>query len=164
MTYGMDWLSRLLRLCIPAFLGLFLWRFTEALLEGMRLGYWNALAMLLCVPFVYIGLHAWLYAAPGELTEEGVYVQWFFRKWFYPWQSIRQALVLTSNSREADYNLILVPKFGSPRKAGEPNQTFHLRNQFSLIYIPAEPEAIDHVIAHYGPLDCDQRKWDKSQM
>lgn len=164
MKYGMDWLSRLLRLLIPGFLGLFLWKFTEVLLEGIRLGYWNALALLLCVPFLCIGLHAWLYAAPGELTAEGVYVQWFFRKWFYPWQSIRQALVLISNSREAEYHLILVTKFGSPRKAGEPNQTFRLRNPFSLIYIPAESEAIEYITAHYGPLDCDQRNWDREHM
>ena len=53
--------------------------------------------------------------------------------------------------------IILVKSGGSPRKPGDLTDLFFLRNLFRLIHIPDEPELIDYVTAHLGPLAYDQR-------
>lgn len=161
MKVGMGWLSRLMRLAFFIIWGIFLGRYLSLFRHGVEL-LEDWYLILLPLLFFYAGALAWFRSAPAELTEEGVYVQWFLRRRFYPWQTIRQALVLKSRTRAMEHDLILVPRHGSPRKAGEANARFHLRNHFRLIYLPTTAELIAYVRSVYGPPVCDQSKgvWD----
>ena len=161
MKVGMDKLSRMSRLAFLILFGSILSKYLRLFRHGVDiLEYWYTL--LLALPFFYAGALAWFYYAPAELTEEGVYVQWFLRRSFYPWQSIRQALVLESRSRNWEHDLILVPPQGSPRKPGESNTIFRLRNHFRLVYLPATAELVRFVRSVYGDPSCDQSRgiWD----
>ena len=108
--------------------------------------------------FICIPLSAKYQSASGELTEEGVYVRHYFVRRFYAWSEIRQAGILYRTSKGGKYyEIILVKPGGSPRKPGDLTGLFFLRNLFRLIHIPDEPELIDCVTAHLGPLAYDQR-------
>ena len=108
--------------------------------------------------FFCIPLSVKYQTASGELTEEGVYVRHYFVRRFYAWSEIRQAGILYRTSKGGEYyGIILVKPGGSPRKPGDLTGLFLLRNLFRLIHIPDEPEFIDYVTAHLGPLAYDQR-------
>ena len=113
---------------------------------------------LIVVFFFCIPLSAKYQSASGELTEEGVYVRHYFVRRFYAWSEIRQAGILYRTSKGGEYyDIILVKPGGSPRKPGDLTGLFFLRNLFRLIHIPDEPELINFVTAHLGPLAYDQR-------
>ena len=108
--------------------------------------------------FFCIPLSVKYQTASGELTEEGVYVRHYFVRRFYAWSEIRQAGILFRRGKGGgNYDIILVKPGGSPRKPGDLTGLFFLRNLFRLIHIPDEPELIDYVTAHLGPLAYDQR-------
>ena len=108
--------------------------------------------------FCCIPLSAKYQSASGELTPEGVYVRHYFVRRFYAWSEIRQAGILYRTSKGGEYyDIILVKPGGSPRKPGDLTGLFLLRNLFRLIHIPDEPELIDYVTTHLGPLAYDQR-------
>lgn len=143
------------------FFGLFSWfviAFWCTFLQGIRMG---ILEWQFCfAPTVFtLGLLCAKYqSASGELTEEGVYVRHFLLRRFYPWSDILQAGILKrKNVRGELCELIMVKPGGSPRKAGDATLLFTLRNFFRLIHIPDDPELVDYVTAHHGPLAYDQR-------
>ena len=108
--------------------------------------------------FFCIPLSAKYQSASGELTPEGVYVRHYFVRRFYAWSEIRQAGILFRRGKGGgNYDIILVKSGGSPRKPGDLTGLFFQRNLFRLIHIPDEPELIDYVTAHLGPLAYDQR-------
>ena len=156
MKVGMDGSSRLTRLSLFILLGIFLSRYLPIFRHGVKL-LENWYLILLPLLFIYAITLFLFRSAPAELTEEGVYVRWFLCKHFYPWQSIRQALVLKSRYRNMEQDLVLVPRYGSPRKAGERDTLFHLRNHFRLIYLPASAELIGYVRSVYGSPICDRQ-------
>lgn len=159
MKFGNHWLEQLLRGLFLGILALFLGVFLRTILYGIQLGEWGCWAVLLCLPFLYMLPAVCVMTAPGELAEEGVYVRRFFRKRFHSWSDIRQALLLKNRGKGgSEYNLLLVTKNGTPRKPGDADQLFLLKNQFRLIYLPDDEETIAYVTAHHGPLACDQRQ------
>ncbi len=97
-------------------------------------------------------------SAPGELTPEGVYVRHFLTRRFYPWSEILQAGILKRHVKGMPHEIILVKSGGSPRKPGDNESLFLLRNPFRLIHIPDDQELVDYITTHYGPLAYDQRK------
>ena len=138
--------------------GLFLWTFWSTILQGIAMG---ELEWFFCFApgiFTLMPLSAQYQSAPGELTEEGVYVRHFLIRRFYPWSRIIQAGILRRNTKGMPQEIILVKPGGSPRKPGEHDTLFLLRNIFRLIHIPDETEFIDFVTAHLGPLAYDQRR------
>ena len=150
--------ERILKSLFFALGGLFLWVFWSTVLQGIAMG---ELEWFYCFApgiFTLMPLSAQYQSAPGELTEEGVYVRHFFIRRFYPWSRIIQAGILRRNTKGMPQEIILVKPGGSPRKPGEHDTLFLLRNLFRLIHIPDETELIDFVIAHLGPLAYDQRR------
>ena len=150
--------ERILKSLFFALFGLFLWVFWSTVLQGIAMG---ELEWFFCFApgvFTLMPLSAQYQSAPGELTEEGVYVRHFLIRRFYPWSRIIQAGILRRNTKGMPQEIILVKSGGSPRKPGEHDTLFLLRNLFRLIHIPDETELIDFVIAHLGPLAYDQRR------
>ena len=149
------------RILIGIFIAFTLW-FALALFvtcfHGVLLGILEWPCLLPVSTFFCIPLSVKYQTASGELTEEGVYVRHYFVRRFYAWSEIRQAGILYRTSKGGEYyDIILVKSGGSPRKPGEHDTLFLLRNLFRLIHIPDEPELIDFVTAHLGPLAYDQR-------
>ena len=154
--------SMLHRILVGIFVAFTLW-FALALFvtcfHGVLLGILEWPCLLPVSTFFYIPLSVKYQTAAGELTEEGVYVRHFFLRRFYPWSDILQAGILYRRGKGGgDYDIILVKPGGSPRKPGDLNGLFLMRNIFRLIHIPDDPELIDYVTAHFGPLAYDQRK------
>ena len=157
MKFNSDIPDRIGKFLFFALSGLFLWAFWSTVLKGIAMG---ELEWFFCfVPglFTLMPLSAQYQSAPGELTEEGVYVRHFLIRRFYPWSRIIQAGILRRNTKGMPQEIILVKSGGSPRKPGDLTGLFLLRNLFRLIHIPDEPELIDYVTAHLGPLAYDQR-------
>lgn len=143
--------ERILKSLFFALSGLFLWAFWSTVLQGIAMG---ELEWFFCFApgvFTLMPLSAQYQSAPGELTEEGVYVRHFLIRRFYPWSRIIQAGILRRNTKGMPHEIILV-------KPGEHDTLFLLRNLFRLIHIPDETELIDFVTAHLGPLAYDQRR------
>ena len=136
---------------------LFLWAFWSTVLKGIAMGELEWFFCFAPGPFTLMPLSAQYQSAPGELTEEGVYVRHFLIRRFYPWSDIIQVGILRRKTKGMPQEIILVKSGGSPRKPGDLTGLFLLRNLFRLIHIPDEPELIDYVTAHLGPLAYDQR-------
>ena len=157
MKFNSDIPDRIGKFLFFALSGLFLWAFWSTVLKGIAMG---ELEWFFCFTpglFTLMPLSAQYQSTPGELTEEGVYVRHFLIRRFYPWSDIIQAGILRRNTKGMPQEIILVKSGGSPRKPGDLTGLFLLRNLFRLIHIPDEPELIDFVTAHLGPLAYDQR-------
>ena len=157
MKFNSDIPDRIGKFLFFALSGLFLWAFWSTVLKGIAMGelewfFCFAPGLLSLMP-----LSAQYQSAPGELTAEGVYVRHFLVRRFYPWSGIVQAGILRRKTKGMPYEIILVKPGGSPRKPGDLTGLFFQRNLIRLIHIPDEPELIDYVTAHLGPLAYDPR-------
>lgn len=158
MKFGRRFISVLLKLLYVLFSGFWLFTLTVMMLYGRTEGDIGpgvialdagAFCLALCVMYTTL-----LDVAPGELTEEGIYVRVFLIRRFYPWESIRQAGILWRRGRGMQYNdLVLLKSGGSPRRYRD--WSFVLRNPFRLIRLGDSPAIRDYVVRHYGPLDFD---------
>ena len=157
MKFNSDIPDRIGKFLFFALSGLFLWAFWSTVLKGIAMGELEWFCCFTPGLFTLMPLSAQYQSAPGELTAEGVYVRHFLVRRFYPWSRIIQAGILRRNTKGMPQEIILVKAGGAPRKPGEHDTLFLLRNLFRLIHIPDEPEFIDYVTAHLGPLAYDQR-------
>ncbi len=97
------------------------------------------------------------------LSEKGVYMKPFFRKRFYPWCDIQQALVLErSNNKGTWYEFYLLTVDGSPWITGDIAQTFIGRNRYkNLLRIPLTDESREYVRKYHGKMVFDESKGKK---
>ena len=158
MKFNSDIPDRIGKFLFFALSGLFLCAFWGTVLQGIAMGELEWFFCFAPAVFTVMPFSAQYQSAPGELTEEGVYVRHFLIRRFYPWSDIIQAGILRRNTKGMPQEIILVKPGGSPRKPGEHDTLFLLRNLFRLIHIPDETEFIDFVTAHLGPLAYDQRR------
>ena len=104
--------------------------------------------------FLLVFVIIWITHPVIELTPDGIRVQLFVRKRFYPWSDIQQAGILHRPGGSRKYNeLVLLKPGGSPRKFND--KRFERRNTGRIIYMELTPEIQDYVIKYYGPLDFD---------
>ena len=106
--------ERILKSLFFALSGLFLWTFWSTVLQGIAMGELEWFYCFAPGVFTLMPLSAQYQSAPGELTEEGVYVRHFFIRRFYPWSRIIQAGILRRNTKGMPQEIILVKSGGSP--------------------------------------------------
>lgn len=150
--------ERLFKYIFFAIYSVFLFFFCGILYQGYTEGIWYWELYFALVVFTVPLFSSQYQSAPGELTPEGVYVRHFFIRRFYPWSEIVQAGILKRHVKGIPHEIILVKPGGSPRKSGDSDTLFLLRNPFRLIHIPDDQELVDYITTHYGPLAYDQRK------
>ena len=96
-------------------------------------------------------------------SDEGVYIQPFFRKKLYPWCDIQQAVILervvrTKHGREVIYQFFLLTKEGSAWRPGDIEKTYRRRNRKYLLLIPLTNESKEYVKLHHVKLTFDESK------
>lgn len=114
---------------------------------------------LMSVAFTFSTLYYGHYMAPrAYFSDEGVYLKYFFRKYFHPWGDIRQAMVLErSNNKGTWYEFYLLTGDGSPWKPGDRARSFIRRNRAkNLLRIPLTDESREYVKKHHGRLLFDE--------
>lgn len=109
----------------------------------------------------YIGgtLYCAHYKAPrAYFSDEGVYLKYFFRKYFHPWGDVQQAMVLErSNNKGTWYEFYLLTWDGSPWEPGDRARSFIRRNRAkNLLRIPLTDESREYVKKHHGRLLFDE--------
>ena len=112
-------------------------------------------AGILCIMFF-----VYRYAPRVYLSEKGIYMKPFFRKRFYPWSDIQQALILERNNNKGTwYEFYMVTVKGSPWVTGDIAQTFTGRNNHkNLLKIPLTDESREYVKTYHGKLVFDESK------
>ncbi len=132
--------------------------------------YFVIAAMVLCnIGFLCALFFACRSTPRVYFSDEGVYIQPFFRKKLYPWSDIRQATILGHLLRSKhiiqskyartpmyEYRFYLLTKEGSVWKRGDTATTYRLRNRKHLLWIPLTEESKEYVKRYHGRLAFDE--------
>ena len=108
--------------------------------------------------WVFVGY----YSAPRAFfSEEGVYIQRFIRRRFFPWSDIQEAVVLEQNARsrygiDTYYRFFLLTSKGTQWRPGDTEKTYRQRNRRNLLHIPLTNESREYVRKYYGKLFIDE--------
>ena len=125
---------------------------------------WRGLILIFVlfnIIFVCALIHACRSTPRVYFADEGVYMQPFFQKKFYPWGDMQQAVILervirTKRGREVIYQFFLLTKEGSAWHSGDTEKTYRRRNRKYLLLIPLTKESKEYVKLHHVKMAIDQ--------
>ena len=127
------------------------------------------------VVLTVITLYCGHYATPrAYFSDGGVYLKRFFRKKFYPWGDMQQAVIvkrvvhyghrhfdLLSRQTRTYYQFYLLTKDGSAWTSLDTERKYRWRNRKHLLLIPLTDESKEYVKLHHVKLAVDQSKGKK---
>ncbi len=157
MKFNNGFIGGFIRLFLLFFAGIFLIGAGYGVLFSMEEGWqhwWPLTAGALF--FEYMVLTSLWDCSDTELDEHGATIRFLGVKHRFPWDTIRQTVILEQFGRETGPSLVLVTARGRPLVPGGLVRWFLRRNAFRLVRIPHDEEAEAYIRRYYGGIDYDR--------